>query len=405
MAVKKSVESRITRGPVTTNIVKIPFIVLQRMAYIFYHPKPASGTKKILIFTNIHYAGNPRAVYERIIKRKDLRDKYDAYWMTSNISEFLKLRKQWKNVVYKHGIFSIKVYSRASLWILAHRGPMNLPHILKNRYKEVNKIQLEHGVGPKITKGEDREYEDYIATCLSSEDIKKRHIELWNAPPERLYATGFARLDLLLGHLKRSRDELLEELDLPHEYSKIVLHAPTFDMGLWPWGDPYEGIANMAEFLESQNTMLLIRPHPYTIYDRGRLKSISKKYKNLRFVPMERYHDVEKLLAVTDVLITDWSSTYTDFLVTGRPVVFLDVNRKFFLKERCDGCMPEVPPEMRPGLKVSNEKELRGALKKSIYDGYIPDKEFYMKCLEFIHGNPDGHYSDRVIEVIEHVLR
>ena len=392
--------SIISQGSFFDNLVKLFFIPLQTLAVKGH--KELKKDRKIIIFTNLRYAGNPRAVFERMLER-DLK-KYDLYWMTGSIGEFLKLRKKGAPVLYKHGILAVKKYTNTELWVLAHRGAMNLPIFLHGKYRTLRKIQLEHGVGPKATRGYDREYNIYEATCVSSESIKKRHVELWGAPEDKLYATGFARLDTLLNYLKKEKRDLLKELNLPTEYDKIVLHAPTYDLGLWPWGDPYQGLERMAKFLKEHNTLFLVRPHPYTKYERKKIKKVAKSVKNLKFVPMEKYPEVQSILAVTDVLITDWSSTYTDFLVTRRPIIFLDINHKYFLEERVENAKPEVPPEMRPGVKVHTEDELRSELVRALRENYIPDKEFYERCLKFIHGSPDGHYSDRVIEVIEQVL-
>ena len=387
------------RESLIRGLIKSFFIALQLTAgkIIMRYGKPLKKDKKIIIFTNLYYTGNPRAVYERMFEREDLKEKYEVYWMTSNLDEYLRMKKEGLPVLYKHGLLSVKTYKNANLWVLAHRGAINLPPVIQSQYFKVRKIQLEHGVGPKATKGEDRGYHYYTATCVSSEFIRERHIKMWNAPAEKLFATGFARLDLLLNYLKRPKEEILKELGLPIGYRKVLLYAPTFDMGLWPWGDPYEGLNRVAEFLEKKNVLFLIRPHPYTVYD---VKRVPKR-KNVKFVPMHKYPDTQLLLAATDALVTDWSSIYTDFLVTRRPIVFLEVNTKFFLEERGKS---EVPPELRPGIKVRNEDELYTALSKVIDEDYIPDKEFYEKCLRLIHGMPDGHYSDRVIEVIERIV-
>ncbi len=393
--------SMISQGSFFDNLVKLFFIPLQTLTARGY--KKIKKERKIIISTNLRYAGNPRAVFERMLERN--LKKYEPYWMTGSVVEFLKLRKKGLPVLYKHGILAIDKYINAELWVLAHRGAMNLPVFLQGKYKTIRKIQLEHGVGPKATRGTDREYDIYAATCVSSESIKERHVVLWGAPEDKLYATGFARLDTLLKYLKKERRDILEELHLPTDYNKVVLHAPTYDLGLWPWGDPYEGLEHMAKFLKEHNTLFLVRPHPYTQYDRKKLKKIAGRVKNLKIVPMEQYPEVQSILAVSDVLITDWSSTYTDFLVTRRPIIFLDVNRKYFLEERVENAKPEVPPELRPGVKVHTEEELRNELVRALCENYIPNREFYERCLQFIHGHPDGHYSDRVIEVIEQVLK
>ncbi len=388
----------------TSGIIKIPFIMLQLTAgkILMKYGKRTKKHKKIIIFTNLYYTGNTRAVYERMLERTDLKDRYDVYWMTSNIKEYIKMKRDGLPVIYKHGLIGVRIYRDADLWVLAHLGRANLPIIMHNKYRELKKIQLGHGVGPKATKGVNREYDLFDATCLSSEFIRNRHITLWNAPPEKLFVTGFARLDLLLKYLNKPKSQLLKQLRLPQHYKKVILYAPTYDLGIWPWGDPVIGLGKLAKFLDVHKSLLLVRPHPYSQYDMKQIKKLVKLHDNIVMVPMSKYPDTQLLLAVTDLLITDWSSIYTDFLITKRPIIFIEVNKKYFLKERGES---EVPPELRPGIRVKNEREFYSALEMVLNGNYVLNSEFYEKCLWLIHGRPDGHYSDRVIKVIEKVLK
>ena len=383
------------------NIFKFIFIPLQIIAYKLFRPKPVKKDRKIVIFTNLYYTGNPRAVYERMLERKDTRQKYDIYWMTSNLNEFFKLRKEGKPVLYKHGLLSIRTYLSADLWVLAHIGAMNFPAILQFQYRSLKKLQLWHGVGPK---GADftGSYDEFDAWCMPSEFIKKKHIELWNAPPQKLYVTGFARLDQLLKYLQTPPDKLREMLNIPKGFKKIILYAPTFDIGLWPWGDPYRGIAQLAKFLKKYRSYLLLRTHPYAKYNRKKLREYLKNYDNTKLVPMNEYPDTMLVLAVSNLLITDWSSIYTDYLVTGRPIIFIEVNKKYFTFQRG---YSEVPPEYRPGYITTNSKDFYKVLAQVIQEKGDFNFEFYKKCLHLIHGTVNGKYSDNVISVIENILK
>ncbi|EDY36277.1 CDP-Glycerol:Poly(glycerophosphate) glycerophosphotransferase superfamily [Aciduliprofundum boonei T469] len=245
-------------------------------------------------------------------------------------------------------------------------------------------------MGPKGITFTKEDYESHYF-CVASEFSKKRHIELWNAPPEKLFVTGFARLDRLLKYLQKPTDELRAMLNIPKDSKKIILYAPTFDIGLWPWEDPYEGIAQLAKFLKKYNSYLLVRTHPYAKYSEKKLERYLKNYNNVKFVPMKKYPDTMLLLAVSDVLITDWSSIYTDYLVTKRPIIFLEINKNYFTQQRG---FSEIPPNLRPGYIVLTKDEFYKALKISILKGDIPDIKFYEKCLKLIHGDANGKYSD-----------
>lgn len=86
-----------------------------------------------------------------------------------------------------------------NVWIVAQVGRDKIPFLPHKNYKL---IQLFHGCGPKGILHTEKDLDIYDAWCVPSNFIKQRYIELWEAPPEKIYATGYARMDLLLKYLK-----------------------------------------------------------------------------------------------------------------------------------------------------------------------------------------------------------
>ena len=116
---------------------------------------------------------------------------------------------------------------------------------------------------------------------------------------------------------------------------------------------------------------------------------------------MSKEPDTMKLLAITDILITDWSSIYTDFLLTKRSIIFLETNKEYFTKIRGKS---EVPPEYRAGEIVHNNDEFYEILNMVLKEGNRY-KEKQEELLKIIHGNVDGKASERVVRVIEKLLK
>ena len=108
-----------------------------------------------------------------------------------------------------------------------------------------------------------------------------------------------------------------------------------------------------------------------------------------------------KLLAVSDIVITDWSSISTDFLLTKRPIIFLEVNREYFTKTRGE---PEVLPEYRAGEIAFNNNDLYNALGIVLVKGNRFEKK-QDECLTLFHGNVDGKASRRVLLILEELLK
>ena len=143
-------------------------------------------------------------------------------------------------------------------------------------------------------------------------------------PEARCLEFGYTRSD----HFFLDRDAFWRHLErtepaevvtfarsLPR-YDKVVLYMPTYR-------DTHEdfiaasGIdfARLDEAMREQNALFIFKLHPWTKL----ALPDADRYPNLRFAP--RASDVYPYLPLTDVLVTDYSSVYFDFLLLGRPVV------------------------------------------------------------------------------------
>ena len=128
------------------------------------------------------------------------------------------------------------------------------------------------------------------------------------------------------------RAEILRQIypDLP-EYSQAVLYAPTFrDYGqvqLFPFDD--FDLEQMEHFLEEKKMLLFIRTH---VAEQG--SAAPYLGKRIRFLGNEQAEDVTGILNIFDCLITDYSSIYIDYLLTGKPMIFLPYDRRKYLDGR-----------------------------------------------------------------------
>lgn len=143
----------------------------------------------------------------------------------------------------------------------------------------------------------------------------------YRLPEERLLRTGYPRNDALFA--ARARDEaggrlprppLAEALGLP-DHKKVILYAPTFRGGPGTYRRrrlPLD-VARFAERFGDEYT-LLVRAH---YLEAAKLPGCPPG----TVVDVSRHHDTGELLALADVLITDYSSIMFDFVLLDRPVV------------------------------------------------------------------------------------
>lgn len=150
--------------------------------------------------------------------------------------------------------------------------------------------------------------------------VEKSQVKVWGQPRnDRLFS-------------KNNREEILGSIygELPR-YRKAILYAPTFRDGgttkLFPFQD--FNPVRLQEFLKEREIILFLRTH---IKER----TVADAYltDRIRFLGNEEAEDVTGILNIFDVLVTDYSSIYIDYLVTGKPVVFLPYDKDEYLHGR-----------------------------------------------------------------------
>lgn len=144
---------------------------------------------------------------------------------------------------------------------------------------------------------------------------------------------GQPRCDALFESPKEHVYERLQKMGVKVEKNKkIILYAPTWkgDNFSKPFVDVQEYLA-IREFLlgriDTQKYQVFIKPHQ-TVYKEMKKKNIKSE------CMIGATIDTNELLSVVDILISDYSSIFFDFLVTKRPILFYIPDLKEYEKER-----------------------------------------------------------------------
>ncbi|MFW6121218.1 MAG: CDP-glycerol glycerophosphotransferase family protein [Petrotogales bacterium] len=380
------------------NVFLLPFIlfsiglwyVLSEVSNWFISAKTG---RPVIAFTGLYYNGNSRAVFEYL--RNEYADKYCCYWIARNLKSFFDVKKNGGKVVYVYFPFSLASSILKTDVLVTNDSSLSFLF----KYKKPKIVQLWHGVG---FKGRTSVVEGVDVWCEASDFTKKRRIENYGIDENKIYVTGLARMDKLLNYLKddSSKKKICDKLDIPYN-RKIILYAPTWEVELFPFGKgEYKGFEKLCKFCESKNVVLILRQHPYISGNKGEIKKILKKYNMVYSFSVDIQPRIMDLLAVADVLITDLSSIATDFFLTKKPIVFMDVYKDYFIKS---GAGSFIPLEYRAGEIIKTEGGLYDAMRIILEKGNRFEKE-QAKALKKIHGDVDGRASERVTEVIEKIL-
>ncbi|MYW34004.1 CDP-glycerol glycerophosphotransferase family protein, partial [Streptomyces sp. SID2119] len=180
----------------------------------------------------------------------------------------------------------------------------------------------------------------------------------YRLPEDRLLRTGYPRNDALIA--ERTRTETEGRLPRPplagalgiDDHKKVVLYAPTFRGGPAAGGKQarLRLLLDVREFAErfGDTYTLLVRAH---YLEAARLPLCPPG----TVIDVSRHHDVSELLALADVLVTDYSSIMFDFALLDRPVLLYAPDLDTYAAER--GSYFDLR-EKAPGPVTATQEEL-----------------------------------------------
>ncbi|UAS89488.1 CDP-glycerol glycerophosphotransferase family protein [Staphylococcus pseudintermedius] len=158
---------------------------------------------------------------------------------------------------------------------------------------------------------------DYmISPNAHTTNIFKHAFKLDGLYSGEILEMGYPRIDLTINTTaKEARKYLAEHLNLKKK--PIILYCPT-----WRGknvNDPENSLLNVFEEIKLLNQKLpyqvLVKVHPF-VYSKAKEMPELKPY----LVP--DFLDTNQLMPAVDLMITDYSSIFFDFLVTDKPIVF-----------------------------------------------------------------------------------
>lgn len=252
-----------------------------------------------------------------------------------------------------------------------------------------------------------------IVCCYSNFDAVLKNARL-GLTIDNYVVTGAPRNDYLFAEDGHRNLEKLFRTKFNDE--KKVLFAPTFRIGygLIEGKRSFENIFDFENFdvkkfhsfLDSNRVLLFIKPHPVEeklfrakirTFETDRIRIIDSE------VLQKEKLDLYKLLNGFDLLITDYSSIYFDWLLLNKPVIFVPVDMKEYWEKR-GGWLLEPYDFWAAGPKCTDQESLQREIIKCLEDpSYYEDRRKTVQSI--VHHYKDSHSTERVIQLIERVMR
>lgn len=233
--------------------------------------------------------------------------------------------------------------------------------------------------------------------CISNssfeEDVYKN--SYWPDTPCLRY--GHPRNDILFENYsaerKRVREEFLEKYELPED-THFILYGPTFrDSKNFDCYDiDIDGVLDACRQRFGGEWKMLLRYH-MTLRKVYKARDQLGRQKNPDVINVTNYDDMQELISLADIAITDYSSWIYDFVLQRRPGFIFATDIALYNNER-GFC---YPLEKTPFAIATCNDQLKENILNFQEPDYLEKVEAFLEdkgCME------DGHASERTVDKV-----
>ncbi|MEH7082657.1 CDP-glycerol glycerophosphotransferase family protein [Neobacillus drentensis] len=204
---------------------------------------------------------------------------------------------------------------------------------------------------------------------------------------------GYPRIDLTYQTDSERFHSFLTQLGLEIDKNKqTILYAPT-----WKGTNVSKAKNDMFQIISEMTYLrkkagneynLLIKVHPF-------LYNQAKKFTEIKDILVPDFVDTNELLSTVDLLITDYSSIFFDYLVTGKPILFYIWDYDDYREER--GMY--LSEDELPGPTLFTIEEVAAAVQdiKKISDSY---RLVYQAAKNKFTSHDDGKVTARIVQYV-----
>lgn len=352
------------------------------------------------------YADNSKWLFEYVLKNHK---EINAVWVTRSNTVYKSLTRENKPVVLADSIKGILTSLRAGIVFITNK-PEDLSEIAINGAFHV---YLWHGV---MMKKIGLDANKVKIKKLSMKDKLRRFIyrsiyperlykpnsiintakfftpffkSAFNLKTDQVWISGYPRNDALFNP---DTDNFITKINLKYNEPFKILYLPT-------WRSEAEGnefrpfdsygfnLNEFQKYLNDENAVFINKSHAFE--SKPLIENDSDRFINLE---NDDFEDLYLLMKDVDLLITDFSSVYFDFLLTGKPVILAPFDYENYVTN-VKPLYYDYYKEIE-GFKAENWGEVLKCLKnKTFYSVTKSDVSKYHKYV-------DQESSKRVVEQV-----
>lgn len=354
--------------------------------------------KKKIVFVNFSgkgYGCNPKYIAEYLRKN----DKFNLIWLCKDQAEEMPF--ELKKVHYG-SIAAWYELSTAKVWIMNVRNQTGIKKrkgqfyiqtwhaSYSQKYLEAEAKNLPE-VYREYAKKDSKEINLFLSNSkLQTEDIKKN---FWY--DGEIFECGYPRNDVIIKHKNDSNfiQAIKKKLSISLT-AKILLFAPTFrDNGKDNiYMINFEKLKKKYEEICHSECIILLRFHP-------NVKKIEKNMMDhMGVIDVSNYPDMQELLLLSDLLVTDYSSSLFDFSILNRPIIIYAPDIEEYKRSR--GLKPIFEKIPYPISRC--EEELYYYIEN--YESTI-DKRKVKNFFEYYGSCDQGNATEKVEKRIKRIMK
>lgn len=356
---------------------------------------------KTIIFASFggrKFDDSPKALYDEICKRKEFKD-YRLVWAFINPNDFDISRGE------KVKIDTLKFFKtlfQAKVWI----SNSGMDRGIEIKHKGVIKVETWHGTPLKKIGGEEnqnsmggkhrskRNKDNTTIRCAQSEYDREIFMRIFDATKESILLSDLPRNDKLLKYTNREIINIKEKLNI-NPNKKIILYTPTYREYLInnkneTYIAPPIKLKKWREKL-GDDYVLLIRTH-YAVVSALNIKD------NDFVIDVSKYPCLNDLYIISDMMISDYSSTYFDYSILDRPMYCFAYDLEEYEEKR--GLYLNLESTLPCPINKTEDELLENILQS--------DKKEYSKKTQKFHkqfasyaGNASKIVVDKILDVLK----
>ena len=354
------------------------------------------------------YLDSSMYMYEYLLSN----NQFSVFWFTRNKEIYMHCIKENKPVVYANTIKGVWKQIRAEMlvssvqisdfnnWFMAKCIYFDLGHgfPIKSSGFEQPEVTKRYISYFKFVTKDIKYYMD--ASSFVTMNICRR---AWNIDSDHIVFCNKARTDVFFDNdLREGKNVIIETFLKTSKARKTIVYMPTHrscgvvNMNMNQLLD----LKSIQDLCIKNNAIFLIKKH---FYHREEKEDFSN-YSNIFDITNE-FIDPQVLLYQADILISDYSAAYIDYLLLDRPILFYAYDLENFLTSERD--LYFKFEDNNAGYKPKNACELVNCLSEicSSWDDqkhYKGRKELRLRY--FDSDVPVGNAREDVAKIIEHML-